>query len=40
MPITKLSNTATLIRDLRQRLNLSQESFAARLGVSFKTVNH
>ncbi|MCT7992450.1 helix-turn-helix domain-containing protein [Laspinema olomoucense] len=28
-----------LIRTLRKRLNLSQEKFAARLGVSFQTVN-
>ena len=28
-----------LIRDLRQQLNLSQEKFAARLGVSFQAVN-
>ncbi|HEY9736825.1 MAG TPA: helix-turn-helix domain-containing protein [Trichocoleus sp.] len=28
-----------LIRHLRQHLNLSQEKFAAKLGVSFKTVN-
>ncbi|MGL4500155.1 MAG: helix-turn-helix domain-containing protein [Planktothrix sp.] len=28
-----------LIKTLRQRMNLSQEKFAARLGVSFQTVN-
>ncbi len=28
-----------LIRTLRQRMNLSQEKFAAYLGVSFQTIN-
>ncbi|MBD3885684.1 helix-turn-helix domain-containing protein [Phormidium tenue FACHB-886] len=28
-----------LVRHLRQHLNLSQEKFAAKLGVFFKTVN-
>ncbi|WP_315642464.1 helix-turn-helix domain-containing protein [Limnospira sp. PMC 1252.20] len=28
-----------LINILRKRMNLSQEKFAARLGVSFQTVN-
>lgn len=28
-----------LVRDLRQQLNLSQEKFAAHLGVSFQAVN-
>ncbi|MFM7425083.1 MAG: helix-turn-helix domain-containing protein [Elainella sp.] len=27
------------VRDLRQQLNLSQEKFAAHLGVSFQAVN-
>ncbi|MEP0872749.1 helix-turn-helix domain-containing protein [Trichocoleus desertorum AS-A10] len=27
------------IRELRQQLKLSQEKFAAKLGVSFQTVN-
>jgi DNA-binding transcriptional regulator YiaG len=35
----KSTNTSVLIRHLRRQLNLSQEQFAARLGVSFKTVN-
>ena len=28
-----------LIRDLRQRTGLTQEKFAARLGVTFPTIN-
>jgi putative transcriptional regulator len=39
MSTTKLVNTSDLIRHLRRQLNLSQEQFAGRLGVSFKTVN-
>lgn len=39
MPTIKPLKTSDLIRDLRQQLNLSQERFAAKLGVSFKTVN-
>ncbi|MDF5729509.1 MAG: helix-turn-helix domain-containing protein [Rhizonema sp. PD38] len=39
MPITKPSSTLYLVRQLRQHFNLSQERFAALLGVSFKTVN-
>lgn len=31
--------TSELIRALRDRLGLSQEKLAARLGVSFQTVN-
>lgn len=31
--------TSELIRALRERLGLSQEKLAARLGVSFQTVN-
>lgn len=38
MPTTSLS-ISDLVRHLRQHLNLSQEKFAAKLGVSFKTVN-
>ena len=30
---------ATLIREIRRRLGLTQEKFAARLGVTFPTVN-
>ncbi|MBD0269600.1 MAG: helix-turn-helix transcriptional regulator [Cyanobacteria bacterium Co-bin8] len=39
MSTTKSLQTAHLVRGLRQHLNLSQEKFAAKLGVSFKTVN-
>ena len=30
---------ARLVRQLRERLGLTQEKFAARLGVSFPTIN-
>jgi putative transcriptional regulator len=30
---------AQLVRELRQRLGLSQEKFAAKLGVTFPTIN-
>jgi len=30
---------ASLIRELRKRLDLTQEKFAARLGVTFPTIN-
>lgn len=39
MPITKPKSTSNLVCELRQRLNLSQERFAAKLGVSFKSAN-
>lgn len=39
MLTTRSSSTSALVRELRQHLNLSQERFAANLGVSFKTVN-
>ena len=32
-------DSAALILELRQRLGLTQEQFAARLGVTFPTVN-
>jgi transcriptional regulator with XRE-family HTH domain len=32
-------NMAQLVRDLRQRLGLTQEKFAAKLGVTFPTIN-
>ena len=35
----KVSEWATLIRELRGRLGLTQEKLAARLGVSFPTIN-
>jgi putative transcriptional regulator len=39
MPITKRLEILDLVRHLRQQLNLSQKQFAAKLAVSFKTVN-
>lgn len=33
------SETANLVRELRQQLHLSQEKFAGKLGVSVRTVN-
>lgn len=39
MSSAKTLPIADLVRHLRQHLNLSQEKFAAKLGVSFKTVN-
>ena len=39
MSLTTCSPISELVRHLRQHLNLSQEKFAAKLGVSFKTVN-
>jgi len=37
--VTDRNNTATLVRELRRRLGLTQEKFAARLGVTFPTIN-
>ncbi len=37
--VTPSQDSANLILELRQRLNLTQEQFAARLGVTFPTVN-
>ncbi|MGC9525895.1 MAG: helix-turn-helix domain-containing protein [Limnospira sp.] len=39
MSVRTTSDIPTLIRNLRQHLGLSQEKFAAKLGVSFQTVN-
>jgi putative transcriptional regulator len=33
------ANIVRLVRELRQRTGLSQEKFAARLGVTFPTIN-
>jgi len=33
-------NIPALIRELRQRLDLTQEQFAQRVGVTYSTVNH
>ena len=32
-------DTSRLVRDLRKRTRLTQEKFAARLGVAFATIN-
>ena len=37
--MSKDSNTAHLVRELRSRLGLTQEKFATRLGVTFPTIN-
>ncbi|WP_392535045.1 helix-turn-helix domain-containing protein [Nostoc sp. C117] len=39
MALTTRLEILDLIHELRQELNLSQKQFAAKLGVSFKTVN-
>ena len=39
MPETRPREIAKLIRETRQRLGLSQEKFARKLGVSFQSVN-
>ncbi|MDX2213687.1 MAG: helix-turn-helix transcriptional regulator [Oculatellaceae cyanobacterium bins.114] len=39
MPVIDQLQLANLVRETRQRLNLSQEKFAAKLGVSFQSVN-
>jgi len=37
--MTKDTSTAALVRELRARLGLTQEKMAARLGVTFPTIN-
>lgn len=37
--VGKCSNTATLVSELRHSLGLTQEKFAAKLGVTFTTIN-
>ena len=39
MPETQPREIAKLIGETRQRLGLSQEKFASKLGVSFQSVN-
>ncbi|MEH1854639.1 MAG: helix-turn-helix transcriptional regulator [Nostoc sp.] len=39
MELGKRVKISDLIRELRQQLDLSQEKFAAKLGVSLRTVN-
>jgi len=37
--VKKRRNSGNLIRELRNRLGLTQEKMAARLGVTFPTIN-
>jgi putative transcriptional regulator len=37
--MTKRASTGDLVRQLRTRLGLTQEKLAARLGVTFPTIN-
>lgn len=37
--MTKPASTGDLVRQLRTRLGLTQEKLAARLGVTFPTIN-
>ncbi|OUL35265.1 helix-turn-helix domain-containing protein [Nostoc sp. 106C] len=39
MPAIEQSEIAYLVREMRQRLELSQAKFATKLGVSFGSVN-
>lgn len=39
MPAIDQSELAALVRETRQRLELSQTKFAGKLGVSFQSVN-
>nr|WP_290225185.1 helix-turn-helix transcriptional regulator [Trichocoleus desertorum] len=39
MPAIDQTELADLVRETRQRLELSQAKFAAKLGVSFQSVN-
>jgi len=39
MSSTRNTKVAKQIKELRHRLNLTQEQFAARVGVTFTTVN-
>jgi len=39
MKVTNEKDIGRLVRSLRERLELSQERFAARLGVTFSSVN-
>jgi DNA-binding XRE family transcriptional regulator len=36
----KSEDIPALIRELRQRLDLTQEQFAQKVGVTYSTVNH
>ncbi len=37
--VNEQTELAPLVRELRKRLGLTQEKFAARLGVTFPTIN-
>jgi putative transcriptional regulator len=37
--LNKQANIPQLVRELRERTGLSQEKFAAKLGVTFPTIN-
>jgi transcriptional regulator with XRE-family HTH domain len=39
MPVTPQQEIAQLVRETRRRLGLSQQKFAAQVGVSFQSVN-
>lgn len=39
MPAIEQSVPAKLVREIRQRLELSQAKFAVRLGASFQSIN-
>jgi len=39
MPRTELKEIAFFVRETRQRLGLTQEQFALKLGVSYQSVN-
>lgn len=39
MPAIAISELAYLVREARQRLELSQVKFAAKLAVSFQSIN-
>lgn len=39
MPKTKENDLVNKIRDLRSKLGMTQEQFAAKVGVTFSTVN-
>lgn len=39
MPVARSVKISDLVCELRQQLSLSQEKFAAHLGVSLRTVN-
>lgn len=38
--IMKTKDITTLIKQLRQKLSLTQEQFAQKVGVTYSTVNH